>query len=415
MYRKVGSCRICGNPNLEAVLDLGDQMLTGVFPSSKDQVVTTGPLQLVKCVGDEEDCGLLQLGHSYDLGEMYGDNYGYRSGLNRSMVAHLRNKVARIVSMVDLNDGDLVIDIGSNDSTTLQAYGDRGLTLLGVDPTGSKFREFYPPFVSLIPDFFSGALVEEKFPGRKAKVVTSFSMFYDLESPMDFMREVYRILADDGIWVFEQSYMPLMLETNSYDTVCHEHLEFYALRQIKWMADRVGFKIVDVEFNDVNGGSFSVTVRKTFGNEPVEQSVQKILDQEMADGLNTLEPYRAFAARVSASRDSLLSFVEAAKAEGKTVAALGASTKGNVLLQYCRLTTDFLVAVGEVNPEKYGRFTPGTFVPIVPEVELLNEIKPDYLLVLPWHFRSFFENAPAFKGQKLLFPLPNVEVAIAGS
>ena len=409
MYTLMESCRICGNRQLERVLDLGNQMLTGVFPREKGADVTVGPLELVKCVGEGDICGLLQLGHSYDLGEMYGDNYGYRSGLNASMVAHLHRKVERINRLVDLSADDLVIDIGSNDSTTLRAYGQKGLTLVGVDPTGTKFREYYPDHVALIPDFFSSALVEERFPGRKAKVVTSFSMFYDLPAPMEFMRQVHEVLADDGIWVFEQSYMPLMLDTNSYDTVCHEHLEFYALSQIKWMADRVGFKIVDVEFNDVNGGSFSITVAKGSSDEPVPDHVQKILDDEAAAGLHTLAPFHAFADRVMRSRDELRAFLDQARADGKTVAALGASTKGNVLLQYCGLTERDLVAVGEVNPDKFGSYTPGTWLPIVSETELLAT-NPDYLLVLPWHFRSFFERSSVFAGRQLLFPLPTLSV-----
>jgi Putative zinc binding domain/Methyltransferase domain len=254
MYKKIEKCRICGNTHLECVLDLGEQMLTGVFPREKNANITIGPLRLVKCVGGDDACGLLQMEHSYDLGEMYGENYGYRSGLNTSMVGHLNNKVKRILELIELHKGDLVIDIGSNDSTTLQAYPSSGPVLVGVDPTGTKFHNYYPPHIQLIPDFFTSALVKAKFPGQKAKVVTSFSMFYDLEDPMGFMQQVFDLLADDGIWVFEQSYMPTMLDTNSYDTVCHEHLEFYTVRQIKWMADRVGFKILDVEFNDINGG-----------------------------------------------------------------------------------------------------------------------------------------------------------------
>lgn len=409
MYQKVSACRICGNATLERVLDLGEQMLTGVFPGSRDQAVTTGPLRLVKCVGTEECCGLLQLEHSYDLSEMYGDNYGYRSGLNASMVEHLRRKVERIEGMVALAPGDLVIDIGSNDSTTLQAYGDRGLTLVGVDPTGTKFRSYYPAHVDLIADFFSAELVQARFPGRKAKVVTSFSMFYDLEAPMAFMRQVADVLADDGIWVFEQSYMPLMLETNSYDTVCHEHLEFYALRQIEWMARRSGLHIVDVEFNDVNGGSFSITVRRSRGDEPLEPAVAAILERERAAGLDTVAPFQAFAQRVAATREQLVAFLRDAKSEGKIVAAVGASTKGNVLLQYCGITQEDVVAVGEVNAEKFGKLTPGTFLPIVSESELLAQ-RPDYLIVLPWHFRRFFETSAAFAGQALLFPLPQLEI-----
>lgn len=409
-FKRPGTCRICGNHNLEQVLDLGEQMLTGVFPSSKDATafVTTGPLRLVKCMG-KDTCGLVQLEHSYDLSEMYGTNYGYRSGLNKSMVTHLHNKIERILGMVKLHDGDLIVDIGSNDSTALQAYPANGSVLVGIDPTGVKFHSYYPAHIQLIPEFFTSALLKERFPGKKAKIVTSFSMFYDLEDPTAFMQEVADVLADDGIWVFEQSYMPTMLETNSYDTVCHEHLEFYALKQIKWMTDRCGLRILDVEFNDVNGGSFSISVGKSNGHHETLPSVQAILDREVALGLDTLKPFLEFAERAELSRKNLLDFVAFAKSEGKTLAALGASTKGNVLLQYCGFTDRDIRCVGEVNSEKFGCFTPGTFLPIVPEDDLLAK-KPDYLIVLPWHFRNFFVNNPKFAGIKLVFPLPKVEV-----
>ena len=413
MYKKVEACRLCGNEQLELVLDLGEQMLTGVFPREKGEQVTSGPLRLVKCHGGDEVCGLLQLEHSYDLGEMYGENYGYRSGLNASMVAHLNKKVERILSLIELRKGDLVVDIGSNDSTTLQAYPADGLLLVGVDPTGIKFHSYYPSHIQLIPDFFSAALVQARFPAKKAKVVTSFSMFYDLEDPVGFMRQVHDVLDDNGIWVFEQSYMPTMLETNSYDTVCHEHLEFYTLRQIKWMADRVGFQIVDVELNDINGGSFSVTVRKANGDNTVSPSVKRILDNELKLGLNTLKPYREFAERVVRSKQNLLKFIAEARLAGKSLAVLGASTKGNVLLQYCGLGVNEIDCVGEVNTEKFGCYTPGTWLPIIPEQELLAK-RPDYLIVLPWHFRSFFTSNKRLSGMKLVFPLPEVEVVTVG-
>jgi NDP-4-keto-2,6-dideoxyhexose 3-C-methyltransferase len=408
MYKSVEKCRICGNTNLKRVLDLGKQMLTGVFPQYKEQKIIFGPLCLVKCMGDDV-CGLLQLEQSYDLKEMYGMNYGYRSGLNLGMVEHLKNKINKILSIINLQEDDLVIDIGSNDSTTLQAYPSTGLNLVGIDPTGIKFKSYYPRHISLIPDFFSSALVKERFYNKKAKIVTSFSMFYDLEDPMGFMRQVYDVLDDDGVWVFEQSYMPTMLSMNSYDTVCHEHLEFYALKQIKWMTDRVGFNIIDVEFNDVNGGSFSITVSKSKKNEASLPKVWKILDDEKIMGLDTLKPYLAFAERVYQSKRDLLEFIRKIRNEGKVLAALGASTKGNVLLQYCELTEKEVECIGEVNVEKFGSYTPGTCIPIIPEQELLS-MKPDYLLVLPWHFREGFITNKKFSGMSLVFPLPSLEV-----
>ncbi|MEO6421668.1 MAG: hypothetical protein ABIR84_03020 [Candidatus Nitrotoga sp.] len=177
MFTKIEKCRICGNKHLESVLDLGMQMLTGIFPRERNSGLTTCPLRLVKCMGGNDICGLLQLEHSYSSDEMYGENYGYRSGLNASMVAHLNDKVKKILEQVELHKGDLVIDIGSNDGTTLKAYPFTGADLVGIDPTGIKFHSYYPPHVQLIPSFFSSALVKEHFPKRKAKVVTSFSMF----------------------------------------------------------------------------------------------------------------------------------------------------------------------------------------------------------------------------------------------
>ncbi len=410
-YSKVDKCRICGNRELVQVLDLGIQSLTGVFPRSPDQEVTKGPLRLVKCFGGDGVCGLLQLEHSYSLGEMYGENYGYRSGLNSDMVRHLQEKVARILGAIRLQPGALIVDIGSNDSTTLQAYPAGEYELVGVDPTGAKFRDFYPAHIGLIPDFFSGNLIRQRFGDRRASVVTSFSMYYDLEDPLAFMRQVAEILAEDGIWVFEQSYMPTMLERNSYDTACHEHLEYYSLKQIHWMAERSGLKVIDVEFNDVNGGSFSVTAARRESAHRVSPEVAEVLKREVELGLDTLVPYREFEVRVEQTRAALREFIDTAKAQGKTIAGLGASTKGNVLLQYCGLTSTDLSSIGEVNGDKFGAYTPGSLIPIIDEHELLSQA-PDYLIVLPWHFRNFFMvNRSRYGVSKLVFPLPVLELA----
>lgn len=408
MYRSIEKCRICGNANLVRVLDLGDQALTGVFPKTTDEPVAVSPLRLVKCVGDGT-CGLLQLEHTYELSKMYGANYGYRSGLNASMVAHLHAKVRSIQARVGLENEPLIIDIGSNDGTTLRAYPDKGCTLVGIDPTGAKFQQYYRSDIRLIPDFFSAATFRAHFGQRRARVVTSFSMFYDLEDPLAFMRDVESVLEDDGIWVFEQSYMPTMLDRNSYDTVCHEHLEYYALKQIEWMASRAGLKLLDVEFNDVNGGSFSVVAAKAGSKRKRAAIIDEVLRRENEDGMDDIGTYRAFEARVNDSRRALLAFLDEARRAGQVVAGLGASTKGNVLLQYCGLSASDLIKIGEVNADKFGAFTPGSRIPIVPQDELLRE-KPDYLLVLPWHFREFFLGQSALRGQRLVFPLPSLEI-----
>jgi NDP-4-keto-2,6-dideoxyhexose 3-C-methyltransferase len=412
VFKKINKCRICGNQNLVAVVDLGDQYLTGLFPHRATPTITQGPLRLFKCHGGQSVCGLLQLEHSYDLGEMYGDNYGYRSGLNASMVHHLHSKVNRICATVRLDPGDLVLDIGSNDGTTLGFYP-KSLNLIGIDPTGEKFRQYYAQHIQLISDFFSADLLIQAFPNRKAKIVTSFSMFYDLESPIDFAKQIASVLDEhEGIWVFEQSYMPTMLSQTAYDTICHEHLEFYGLKQIVWIADKAGLEIVDVELNEVNGGSFSVTAAhrgsKYFDRDGV---VKRLLAAEDAADLSSLEPYQAFFGRAQESRLALKNFVANAKREGKRVCGLGASTKGNVVLQYCGFTADDIEAIGEVNPDKFDAVTPGTWIPIEDEAKVLSS-NPDYLIVFPWHFRDFFINSPKFKGRNLVFPLPFLEVVV---
>jgi NDP-4-keto-2,6-dideoxyhexose 3-C-methyltransferase len=419
MYTEIKKCRICGNCHLAAVLSLGNQALTGVFPRSKHQPLTSGPLELVKCHSDSGDsvCGLLQLRQSYPLDEMYGQNYGYRSGLNRSMVEHLHGKVRGILGSVPLASGDLILDIGSNDSTLLQAYPQHlGLVLAGIDPTGAKFRQYYPPHVQLIPDFFSAQAVRDNFGGRKAKVITSIAMFYDLESPLDFVRQVADTLAGDGVWVFEQSYMPTMLEINAYDTICHEHLEYYALSQVKWLMDQAGLKVLDVELNAVNGGSFSVMVARAGSSRAGNPDrVNAILEVERRRGLDTLVPFREFRGRVSAHARDLVAAVRQIRAAGQTILGYGASTKGNVILQYCDLGENDIPYIAEVNEDKFGCFTPGTGIPIISEKEA-RAMHPDYFLVLPWHFRQALverEKAYLQGGGRLLFPLPRIEIVTA--
>ena len=386
-----------------------------MFVKDPDAAAAPGPLQVVKCREESgrESCGLVQLRHSYDLQELYGRNYGYRSGLNNSMVRHLHAKVAKTVELARPGKGDLVVDIGSNDGTLLRGYPDAlGVMRVGIDPTAAKFRKYYPPEVIVVPDFFSAEKVRAAAGGRKARIVTSIAMFYDLESPSAFMAEVASLLEPDGVWVFEQSYMPLMLERNSYDTVCHEHLEYYGLRQIAWMAARAGLKIVGLEFNDVNGGSFSVTAALKSSRLPeASEAVAAALEKERAAGLHTLAPYEAFKRRAFAHRDALRGRLREYKAGGKTVFGYGASTKGNVLLQFCGLGPADIPMIAEVNEDKFGCFTPGTRIPIVPEAEARAR-KPDFFLVLPWHFRDgIVEREREFRraGGRLLFPLPVIE------
>ena len=410
-FRRIAACRICGNTNLVPILSLGEQYLTGIFPRTIDELLTRGPLNLVKCDGGAPSCGLVQLQHSYVSSEMYGDRYGYRSSLNQSMVTHLRAKVASLIDIASPAAGDIVLDIGSNDGTTLSFYPD-SLTRLGMDPTAEKFSRFYAPGVRYVADFFSADRFDSETGGGKATIVTSIAMFYDLDDPLSFVEQVCRVLADDGIWHLEQSYMPKMLETNGYDTICHEHVEYYALSQIDWMMKRAGLRIIDVELNEVNGGSFAVTVCKEAARYGADREpIDAVLAAERAL-FGTLAPFHAFAERVERHRDELPALLADFHRDGRVTLGYGASTKGNVMLQYCGLTQDEIPFVAEVNEEKFGAFTPGSLIPIIPEREA-HAMMPDCFLVMPWHFRSNLlarEKTFVERGGRMIFPLPDIDV-----
>lgn len=408
-YTQIESCRIGGGSDLIEVLNLGNQALTGVFPKSKEEDITVGPLQLVW----SQRSGLLQLKHSYEAGEMYGDNYGYRSGLNKSMVQHLTRKVQFLERFVDLKPGSAVLDIGSNDCTTLKAYSIDGLDRIGIDPTAGKFAEYYPDDIKMVPDFFSADAYNSKM-SKPASIVTSIAMFYDLDDPITFAKEIEQILGEGGVWHFEQSYMPSMLRMNSYDTICHEHIEYYSLSSVKFILESAGLKLVDVVVNNVNGGSFAVTAARANDNTRKVNSavIDWMLEQEVQMGLNTPKPFRDFEERVFRHRDDLVRLVRALVADGKNVFGYGASTKGNVVLQFCGFDANDITAIAEVNEEKFGKFTPGSKIPIISEAEARAQ-NPDYFLVLPWHFREGIlqrEQEYLNSGGRFIFPLPEIEI-----
>lgn len=415
MYKDIKKCRVCGNDDLVPIIDLGEQYLTGVFPRSKNQNITKGPLELVKCKEDSsrKSCGLVQLRQSYDANEMYGWNYGYRSALNKSMVEHLHSKVYKILHFLPIQKDDIVIDIGSNDCTLLRAYPKGKAILTGIDPAAEKFKQYYPDYIHLISDYFSDRAYKNVYGSRKAKIITSIAMFYDLENPLEFMQQIREILDDNGIWVFEQSYLPAMLSQTAYDTICHEHVEYYCLKQIFWMTKKVGFKIVDIEFNQVNGGSFSVIVTKSGSNIMANPKlVENVLAKENHERYNTLYPYEDFKSRVQKHKEELISFVGRINAENKKILGYGASTKGNVILQYCGITESQIPYIAEINEDKFGCFTPGTNIPIISEKEA-KKMKPDYFLVLPWHFKENIlirEKVFLQHGGGLIMPLPQIEI-----
>jgi hypothetical protein len=328
------------------------------------------------------------------------------------MVRHLSQKISFLERAVEPTEQDLVLDIGSNDATSLRAYKSK-CRRVGIDPTGKKFKEFYKDGIALLPDFFSAELFASAFPNEKAKIITSIAMFYDLEDPNKFVQDIESVLADDGVWHFEQSYMPSMLRTNAYDTICHEHLEFYSFEVVNNLLKKAGLRVIDVQMNAINGGSFAVTAckknAKYKSNTPI---IEWMLRQEDEMGLHTPKPYRAFEQRVFEHRKSLRDLIHALVNDGKKIIGYGASTKGNVLLQFCGLTKDEIPYIAEVNQDKFGCFTPGTNIPIISDKEA-RAMSPDYFFVLPWHFKNDIlsrETEFTATGGKFIFPLPEIEI-----
>jgi hypothetical protein len=405
----ISHCRACPNSSLISILNLGRQYMTGVFPKSRSDIVKQGLLELVRC----SKCGLVQLSESFNLTELYGINYGYRSGLNESMLNHLQNKVKDLESICPIFAGDTVVDIGGNDGSLLAAFKTKGVKRISIDPVALKFKKYYEESIHIMPDFFSASKFKNKFGSIKPKIIVSISMFYDLENPNDFIADIVEILDKEGIWHLEQSYLPAMLKSNSYDTICHEHLEYYSLRVLKNLFEAHNLKIIDAVINFVNGGSIALSVAHEDSNFKVNQrNVNQILEQENQMELDTMKPFTEFQTRVFENKARLINLISSLNLMGKTVAGYGASTKGNVLLQFCGFTKNDISCIAEVNQDKYGAYTPGTLIPILPESQVLA-MKPDYLLVLPWHFKdSIIKKQKKYlsTGGKIIFPLPEIEI-----
>ena len=410
--KAIGRCRICGSDQFRELFDLGQLHSCGVFPRQDEADPPAAPLNLIQCVA----CGLVQLSHDFSGDDLFRSTYGYRSGLNESMVRHLGQVVAAAQRRVALRAGDVVLDIGSNDGTLLSSYDVADIVRIGIDPTIARFQKYYPPGILTLDAFFTEKNFRHLCASGQARIVTSISMFYDLPAPNDFVRDVGSILADDGIWILELSYLPSMVERNSFDTICHEHLEYYSLKQIVDLTQRHGLRVFDVILNDVNGGSFQVWVCRSWAPYPANNEVIKgLLDKEKKDGYASGTPILDLKARVKAARSNVLAFLADARRRGKLVHGYGASTKGNTLLQFFGITPGLLPAIAERNNEKFGCRTPGTGIPIISE-EQSRALQPDYYFVLPWHFREAFlkrESEFLQRGGRFVFPLPTLDIVPA--
>lgn len=408
------TCRVCEG-QIDPVLSLGEQYVSNfLLPEQADG--EKAPLDLVLC----RRCGLLQLRHTVSGEAMYR-NYWYRSGTNQTMRSALADIANTAERLVNLQAGEAVLDIGCNDGTLLASYRTPGIYRIGFDPA-----ENLAVFSRKVADrVVNGFFASEEFhrdPDLKTsrpKIVTSIAMFYDLEDPNKFVSDIKKIMHPDGLWVVQMSYLPLMLKQHDFGNICHEHLEYYSLESLEYLLKRHDFSVSDVQLNDVNGGSFRTFIRNSGADETLlgdaayrrqaAERVNALRTQEAKMGLGDTKIYREFAAWMERIKEDVSGFISEQVHRGKKVAIYGASTKGNVMLQYFGLDHGLITAASERNPDKWGKLTVGTRIPIVSEEEARNA-KPDYFLVLPWHFIDEFrerEKDYLLGGGRFIVPLPH--------
>ncbi|UTD28400.1 class I SAM-dependent methyltransferase [Bradyrhizobium sp. WD16] len=409
------TCRVCHSAKLTPVIDLGSQYLQGSFVKEGTLMPPTRklPTQLVRCdvTRNEDGCGLLQLAHTFPPEILYA-NYWYRSGTNATMRDHLAGIVKSALSLID-KKAPVVLDVGCNDGTLLANYP-AGSKRFGVDP--SDIANGIEGDVTVVNTTFPSEQASSVLPEGGFDVVTSIAMFYDLEAPVEFASAVQKLLKPDGIWIFEMSYLPLMLLQNSFDTICHEHLEYYSLAVLETIAAKAGLRIFKVDLNDINGGSLRCYACNAsegrYGTAVDKSFIHQLRIREFELELDTDKPYLQFQDRINRARDELNALIFNIRARGERIHIYGASTKGNVLLQWYGINRLMVDCAADRNPQKVGSRTLGTDIPIVSEEES-RAAKPDYYLVLPWHFRKEFlerERKTIEAGTKMIFPLPVVEV-----
>jgi len=407
------TCRVCESP-LKPILTLGDHYVSD-FLSPGESGGFKAPLELVLC----EKCLLLQLKHTVPAEALYR-NYWYRSGTNKTMCDALA-KIAHISEeLIHLSKGDAVLDIGCNDGTLLNAYQTDGIFKIGFDPAENLAKYSKDIANKLIVDFFAADTYHEDpvLSTMQPKIVTSIAMFYDLEEPGKFVESVRSVMHPDGIWIIQMSYLPLMLKTNEVGNICHEHLEYYSLQSLEYLLKLHQMEVVDMEINDINGGSIRVYIRNTDANKEVfgdviyrqlaYERVESFRQSEKMMKLDDPQQYIDFAERVDRIKKDVVDFIKTQVRHGKKVYVYGASTKGNTLLQYFGLDKSLINAAAERNPEKWGKLTVGTYIPIISE-EVARAQKPDYFLVLPWHFLEEFiirENEYLRSGGRFIVPMP---------
>ncbi len=411
------TCRVCDFKPLTPILSLGDLHVSDFVDEKNDLESQKFPLELVLCNKKNGGCGLLQLKHTVSHESMYR-NYWYRSGMNKTMTDELQGIARKVKSLVPLKNKDYVIDIGANDGTLLRSYGVEGLSGIGFEPARNLMPYARKGTTQIINDFFKFSTWKKEFGSRKAKAITAIAMFYDLEDPNQFVADAAQCLDKEGIFIIQMSYLPSMLSQNAFDNICHEHLEYYSLLSLEHLLHAYALEAFDVELNDINGGSFRIYIRHRNEGKQIQISkgaakrVQALRQYEKKLGLDNRKIYDDFVGRVLKLKERLTRHIRREVSQGKKVHVYGASTKGNTLLQFYNLDHRVIAAAAERNPDKWGRKTVGTGIPIISEEQARAE-QPDYFLILPWHFLDEFmvrESKFLESGGKFIVPMPQFKI-----
>ncbi len=403
---KIKQCRICNSKSLRNLFSLGKMKFTGKFPK-KNQQIPSGDVDLVIC----RKCSLVQLKDNFNLNYLYNKDYGYRTGINLTMRRHVKSVVSKISKRAKLKSNDYVLDIASNDGTLLSYYK-KSIKTFGIDPLVNKYKIDYKNIDYKIADFFSYEKIRKVNRNIKFKAITALSVFYDIKKPKNFLKDIKKVLHKNGIFNLEFADLKLILRNNMFDTICHEHLEYYSVTVIDNLLNKVGLRIFDHFYNDTNGGSSSYYICHNNAKYKTSKKIVTILRDEKRAKINSPKTYKNFKERIDRIKKNLIDLLKKLKSQNKVIHGYGASTKGNVLLQYFKINNKFLDCISDRNPKKDNCYTPGTGIKILSEAKS-RSLKPDYYLVLPWHFKTEIlkrEKKIRRKGTRFIFPLPKLKI-----
>jgi NDP-4-keto-2,6-dideoxyhexose 3-C-methyltransferase len=402
---------VCGSADLTAVVSIEEQYLSPTFVETNENNPLADirvPQTLVLCdrSNNADACGLLQLKETVEPDYLYRE-YFYRSSVSDTMRKDLRNVVDDVVERARLEDNDVVVDIGANDCTMI-GYFPSGLTRIGVEPAQNISWEGVDPSIKIVNNYFSQDVLNDTLKDKKVKIFTSCAMFYDLDDPNSFVADVKSLLHEEGVWCIQLSYLPLMLKNINFYDICNEHLEYYSLHTLNYLMKQNGLEIFDAAENDVNGGSVRVMITHLDRKIEKTDSFKELIDIEKQMNLFDKETYIDFHEEILSLKNKIKNTIGVELKNGNTVLGLGASTKGNMLLQLFGIGKETIPYISERNPEKVGLKTLGTDIELISE-EHARELNPSYMLVLPWYFKSEIvarEKEYILNGGKLLFPMP---------